>query len=228
MRFIVAIDGPAASGKSTTAHAVALRLGLHHLNSGELYRAITWSALEEGWIEDGERFETELGRLDLSLAEETDGGRELRARVRGLIPGAILCGPEVTARVSEVAARPCVRARVLALVREAAARFSLVCDGRDIGTVVFPEAALKVFLEAAPEERARRRLLEREGRVTHDALRREVHRLRKRDRKDATRDIAPLCMAENAVVIDTTELSATEVVDRIERLAQERMPPRRS
>lgn len=216
----IAIDGPAACGKSTVARGVAERLGYAHLNSGLLYRAVTWKALEEEWIDEGsEEYRRRLEEMDLRLVREGGG---FRVEVDGRRPGEELTSREVTRRVSEVAARPEVRRRVLEPQRRAGRGGGVVCEGRDIGTVVFPDAELKVFLTASPEERARRRLLDYGERPSEEKVREEAERLRLRDRKDSTRDAAPLRKARGAVEVDTTELSPREVVDRIAELARER------
>ena len=222
---VVAIDGPAASGKSTTAHHVAERLGFHHLNSGLLYRAITWIAGRRGWDEEAPEFGDRVRLLEVELAGEHP---DVRVRVEGEEPGRALHSPEVSARVSSVAARAPVRARVLAILRDAAGELDLVVDGRDIGTVVFPDAALKVFLTCEAEECARRRLLDYGVEPVPDRIREEAARLRARDVADSSRELAPLRRAEDAVEVDTTRLSPEEAVDRILELARERgIGPRR-
>ena len=218
----IAIDGPAASGKSTTAGRVARELGYHHLNSGLVYRAITWNALEGGWPEDETSFEETLRDLDLKLERCGSGFRVL---VHGVDPGVSLVAPATSARVSEVAAMPAVRERVLRLLREEGSRGGIVCDGRDIGTVVFPRAELKVFLVATPEERGRRRLLDHGLEPTEEAVREEARRLTERDAADSSRAVAPLRQAGDAVLVDTTKMSADEVVERIVALAIERGAP---
>lgn len=216
---VIAIDGPAASGKSTTARRVAERLGFVHLNSGLLYRAVTLKALEEGWDGDTAELEAHVPELDLALVPHGPG---LRVEVDGTDPGEALQGGPVSERVSAVSALPAVRAEVFRRLREARERFDLVCDGRDIGTTVFPEADLKVFLVAEPGARARRRLLERGDPATPADVSREAARLRARDEADATRDHSPLRRAPDAVLIDTTELMPGAVVDAIVALAVER------
>jgi cytidylate kinase len=212
----IAIDGPAASGKSTTARAVADRLGYCHLNSGLLYRAITWAGLEGGWLDDRERFGRELAGLDLRLVRDPP---VYRVHVGGRAVGAALSSPRTSSRVSAVAADPAVRARVLEILREQAGKGGLVCDGRDIGTVVFPDAELKIYLLAASTERARRRLLEWGAEPTEDRVREEAARLSARDEADSARAIAPLRRAEDAIELDTTSLTPIEAVDRIVALA---------
>lgn len=215
----IAIDGPAASGKSTTASKVAASLGYQHLNSGLLYRAITWAALEGGWPSEPAGFEARLNDLDLDLERSGSG---FRVKVGGVDPGTNLVSQATSAHVSEVSARPCVRDRVLGLLRREGGRGGVVCDGRDIGTVVFPEAELKVFLVASPEERGRRRLQDLGLEVTRESVEREADRLTARDEADSRRAVAPLRQAEDAVQLDTTHLSADEVVGRIVELARER------
>lgn len=216
---VVAVDGPAASGKSTAARGAARRLGFRHLSSGLLYRAVTWAAVRGGWADDGPEFRRRLSSLQLELVPR-DGDYGVRAD--GEAPGDALVSEEVVERVSEVSARPEVRRRVNELVRAEASRRDLVCDGRDVGTTVFPDADLKVYLVAAPEERARRRLAERGEDPTREAVRREAERIGGRDEHDASREVSPLRAAEDAVTIDTTELAPAEVVDRIVELARER------
>lgn len=216
----VAIDGPAASGKSTTARAVAERLGYAHLNSGLLYRAVTWAALEGGWLDaDPEEFARRVEELDVAVRRR-DG--ELVVEVDGRRPGEELTTRAVSSRVSDVAAREPSREAAVAELREAGRRGGVVCEGRDIGTVVFPDAELKVFLVASDEERARRRLLDYGERPTEERIAAEAERLRARDEKDAGRELAPLRRPDDAVDIDTTNLRPGEVVDRIVGLARER------
>ncbi|MDP2497214.1 MAG: (d)CMP kinase [Candidatus Palauibacterales bacterium] len=216
----VAIDGPAASGKSTTARAVAERLGYAHLNSGLLYRAITWAGLEGGWVDAGpDEFARRVGELDLELRRRNG---EFVVVVADRRPGGELTTRAVSRRVSDVAAREPARTRALEELREAGRRGGVVCDGRDIGTVVFPDAELKVYLVATAEERARRRLLDYDETPTEERIAAEAERLRARDEKDAGRELAPLRKPDDAVEIDTTDLRPGEVVDSIVELARER------
>jgi cytidylate kinase len=215
----VAIDGPAASGKSTTARRVAERLGYCHLNSGLLYRTIAWLGLRDGWPDDAGGFERELGGIDISMERRPPG---FDIRVNGEVPGQTLTAPQTTSRASVVAARRDVRERVLEVLRAAGKDGGVACDGRDIGTVVFPGAALKVFLVASIEERARRRLTEHGFEPGHQALDREIRRLEERDTRDAARELAPLVRAPDAIEIDTTRRTPDEVVDHIVALAVER------
>jgi cytidylate kinase len=217
--IVVAIDGPAASGKSTTSKEVARRLGYSHLNSGLLYRAIAWTALRDGWIDDARWFDTELDQLQLAMLPVPP---EFAVQVQGEVMGPVLSASEISRQASRVAALPRVRQRVLEVLRESGARGSTVCDGRDIGTIVFPEAELKIFLVAAPEERARRRVLELGGDPQGPMLEEEVGRLRDRDARDASRSIAPLVAAPDAIQLDTTAMRPEQVVDAIVELAIDR------
>lgn len=216
---VIAVDGPAASGKTTAARETARRLGFGHLSSGMLYRAVTWAALRGGWSEPGPAFRARLDELELELVPED---RRYGVRVDGTDPGDGLAADDVVARVSEISARAPVRRRVNELVRAEARERSLVCDGRDVGTTVFPDADLKIYLTASARERARRRLRERGEEVTPRAVRREAGRIGGRDEHDASRALSPLRAAAAAVRIDTTDLAPEEVVDRIVREARRR------
>ena len=211
---VVAIDGPAGSGKSTTARAVAGRLGLPHVESGALYRAVTLAALDAGVPLEGDRLVGLARSLPIRLHVTETG---FRPEVAGADVSHAIRAERVTARVSEVAAIAEVRRWVNEEVRAAVARHprGAVLEGRDIGTVVFPDAVVKIFLTARPEERARRRLRQ-EGRASApDAVREETEELARRDRLDSTRPVAPLRQHPDALVVDTTELSFTEQVERI-------------
>jgi cytidylate kinase len=230
---VVAIDGPAASGKSSTGALVARRLGWAHLDSGALYRALTLAALDnlgEGTREKdawpAQRIVALAERLPVRLVLVGD---VFRPEVAGVDVEEAIRSERVTRHVSAVAAIPEVRAWVNARQREAAAAHpsGVVVDGRDIGTVVFPDAPLKVFLTATPDERARRRLAQRGGRgraVDADAVRRESRALAARDDADATRPVAPLKPAADAVLLDSTALTLEEQVARVVELARRRLP----
>jgi cytidylate kinase len=212
---VVAIDGPAASGKSSTAHWVAQRLSFRHVDSGALYRAATAAQLRRGTAQD-------------SWTEQQicDAAKTVRLVPRGmsfapLIDGANvdeeLRGLEVTRQVSRVAGMPRVRAWVNDRVREAARDHDVVVDGRDMGTAVFPDATVKVFLVADPWERARRRLVQQLGRSPMDEeIAEETGRLVQRDARDATQTV----QAKDAILIDTTFLTQEEQVERIVALVR--------
>ena len=213
--IVIAIDGPAASGKSSTAHWVASVLGIRHVDSGALYRAATAATLRGGtappdWTEDsvlGAAHNVSLSARETSFAP-CIGGADVEAEIRGT---------EVTRHVSRVAQMPRVRAWVNAMVRDTASRHDIVVDGRDMGTAVFPDATLKVFLIADPWDRARRRLTQQmKRRPTDSEIAEETDRLVKRDSLDATQTV----QAKDAVLIDTTYLTQPEQVDRIVALAR--------
>lgn len=220
--MIVTIDGPAGSGKSSTARAVARALGFRHLDSGAFYRALTFAALQAGIepVRWDALSNSELASLDVG-AEPDDGA--YRMTVAGRDVAREIRSPAVNARVSRMASVPAVRAWLLDRLRAAATGGSLVADGRDMGTVIFPDADLKVFLVAAPETRAARRLAEN-GTMhpSGEELTAEVGRLLERDRIDTEREVAPLRRAPDAVEIDTTALGFAEQVDAIVRLVRER------
>ena len=220
--IVIAVDGPAGSGKSSTAKEVARRLGYRHLDSGAFYRAITLAALRaqipvEGW--EG----LTHAQLDGLAVRGRAAGEGYALTVGGAEVGEAIRSPEVNAHVSRMAAVPAVREWLMEALREAGARGGLVADGRDIGTVVFPDAEVKAFLVADPEERARRRLRERGVEAPDpEEVRAEAARLLGRDAIDSGRAAAPLRQAADAVVVDTTGLRFEEQVERIVRLARER------
>lgn len=216
---VLAIDGPAASGKSSTARAVADELGFAHLDSGALYRAFTLAALDAGLPLVGTRIAALAAERPVRLALTAAG---FHPEVAGVEVSGAVRRPDVTARVSAVSALPEVRESVNRLLRDAAARHprGVVVDGRDIGTVVFPDAGLKIFLNASAEERARRRLLQESHEVSADTLAAETARLEARDRADASRAVAPLRAAEDAVALDTTGMTFEAQVAAIVALAR--------
>ena len=233
MLRVVAIDGPAASGKSSTAALVAEQLGWAHLDSGALYRALTLAALDDAEgrgraAKDGEGWSPQ--RI-LALAEELPVrlvlvGGSFRPEVAGVDVEEAIRTERVTRHVSQIAAIPEVRTWVNARQREAAADHpsGVVVDGRDIGTVVFPDAPLKVFLTATPDERARRRLSQRGRAVADDDVRRESRALAARDEADSNRPVAPLKAAADAVLLDSTALTLDEQVRQVVELARRRVP----
>lgn len=211
---VLAIDGPAGSGKSTTAAAVAERLRLPHVESGALYRAVTLAALDAGAELAGQRLVALARSLPIRLDLTAAG---FRPEIAGVDVTQEIRSARVTAEVSEVSALPEVRQWVNEEVRDAVARHprGAVLDGRDIGTVVFPDAVLKIFLVADPAVRARRRLLQDGREPDPDAVAREVKQLERRDAYDSTRAVAPLRQASDAVALDTSDLSFEEQVEAI-------------
>ena len=216
--YIIAIDGPAGAGKSTVARRVADLLGYAFLDTGAMYRAATWRALARGVDMDDPAATAESSRaMRLELSERESG---LQVVVDGQDVTDAIRSPEVTRVIYKLDENPEVREHLVALQREFAARRPMVAEGRDVGTVVFPEARCKIFLDASLEERTRRRTAELRAKgvaVDMDALREEV---RVRDEKTRTRAVAPLRRAEDATLVDSTDLTLDEVVDRIVRLAR--------
>jgi cytidylate kinase len=209
-RVVIAIDGPAASGKSSTAQRVARRLGYFHVDSGSLYRAATAVQLATGAEPDAWTEDDVLAAARSVTLEANEGA--FVPLVDGTPSDEALRGIEVTRHVSRVAQMPRVRAWVNQRVREAAASQSIVVDGRDMGTVVFPNADLKIFLVADPWERARRRLIQRLNRAPTDPeIAEETDLIVHRDAKDATQTV----QAADAVLIDTTLLTQDDQVERI-------------
>ena len=224
--MIIAIDGPAGSGKSSTAKAVARKLGFRHLDSGAFYRAITHAALQRA-IPVAAWPALDASVLDSFAVSAEPSGEGFLFRVAGEDVTNEIRSPEVNAHVSQMAAIPAVREWLMDQLRAVGAASSVVSDGRDIGTVVFPDADLKVFLVAQSDVRARRRLAETgNDSPSPEELQNEVDRLGKRDRADSSRETAPLRQAEDAIVIDTSELTFEEQVDRIVELAQQRVAER--
>lgn len=213
--LVVTIDGPSASGKSSTAQMVAARLHMRHLDSGMIYRSATAARLRYG---DAPDLWTEQSVLEAAARVTlAPGATSFSPRIDGVDCEAEIRGETVTGTVSLVAKMPRVRAWVNALVRATAAAHEIVVDGRDMGTAVFPDARLKVWLMAAPDERARRRILQRTGLApTARELAREAAELESRDRKDREQTQP----AADAVWIDTTGITQEEQVERIVSMAE--------
>ena len=221
MPAVVAMDGPAASGKSTIGELLAGRLGYIYFDTGLMYRAVTWLALDRQTPIADEAAVTALAEtVDIDVLPPTvDDGRQSTVLVNGQDVTWALREPRVNANVSPVAAYGGVRAAMVAQQRRIAARGAIVMVGRDIGTVVLPDAELKVFLVASAEERARRRWLEEQARAGSRTFDEVLAEIRRRDEIDSTRAIAPLRPAEDAIIVDSTGLNPGEVVDEILRMA---------
>lgn len=215
--YIVAIDGPAGAGKSTIAKGVAQALGISRVDTGAIYRTLTLLALERG-LEDEAQVVALLGELDLRFRGEQVlvGERDVSSAIRT---------PKVSASVSRISAMPGVRAGLLELQRRLgrADPHGALLEGRDIGTVVFPDAEVKIFLTASPEERARRRLkdLEAAGERTNHAE--VLAAIVARDAYDSSRPVAPLVPASDAITVDSTGKSLERVIEEICGLVRERL-----
>lgn len=203
---VIAIDGPAASGKSSVSRRLAKRLGFAYVNSGSMYRALTWEALRLG-ADTASPESVEAALAGLQVACGIDENQESFLRINGGAPDAALRDSQVNRHVSLVSAVPAVRALVSARLRQLADEGPLVMEGRDIGTAVFPDTPFKFYLDASPEIRQQRR--EAEGGADQIAA---------RDQLDSSRKAAPLKIAGDARVVDTSHLTLEGVVDEIIRL----------
>ena len=218
---VIAIDGPAGAGKSTVARGVAQQLGFTYVDTGAMYRAVTSRTLDMGLDPtDAEAIGAMAARIDVRFARE---GETLRVLADGQDVTEQIRTPAVTAAVAQVSQIPAVRQAMVRLQRELAAAGKAVLDGRDIGTVVTPDACCKIFLTASAQERARRRWLElcaKGYEPDPNQLRRDME---ERDKQDSERELAPLVQASDAIAIDTTGLTIEAVVGRIAAIYQDRM-----
>jgi CMP/dCMP kinase len=211
--LIIAIDGPSAAGKSTLAKRLAKELGFTYLDTGAMYRALALKVLREGIDIGNDEMLTELiGRTEIDLVET---GGQLRVLLDGEDVSELIRTPEVSQMASKASALKTVRRWMLVLQRALGQRGDVVAEGRDIGTVVFPDAEVKIYLDASAQERARRRVeeLRRAGRqVSLDETLREMV---ERDKRDSERDLAPLCKAADAVAIDSSALDAEALAQTV-------------
>jgi cytidylate kinase len=212
---VVAIDGPAGSGKSTVARSVAERTGLRYLDTGSTYRALTLALLRRGTpIDDQEAVAAAAGTVAIGLELDPVPGAASQVLLDGVaLSPELLRSPEVNAAVSAVSAVPAVRRRLVALQRSAMAGGGVVAEGRDVGTVVCPEAAVKVYLTAAPDERARRR-----GGAAGTGE--SAEQVARRDHLDSSRAVSPARASEGALVIDSTRRPVDDVVEEIVGLVE--------
>jgi cytidylate kinase len=216
-RCVVAVDGPSGSGKSTVSRRLARAIGARYLDTGAMYRAVTWAVLRSGVDpQDAESVAKVAGEVQLEIGVDPDAPR---VRADGVAVDREIRGPEVTAAVSAVSAVPAVRELLVALQRDSIAAVGrIVVEGRDIGSVVAPDADLKVYLTASADARAQRRSAENASELSAT-----VADLARRDRLDSTRAADPLKQAPDAVVLDTTELGIDEVVARLRTLLHDRV-----
>jgi len=219
-KLIIAIDGPAGSGKSTIAARLAKKLGYINLESGAMYRALALKALEQQVsLDDPEALRQLADNTTIQLEPQAEGnrvlldGRDVSQRIRE---------SDVTLAASRVSTHPPVREIMVSRQREMGASGGVVMEGRDIGTAVFPNADVKVFLDADARVRAERRVAQN-GTLTPEAAQRTIEDLVARDQRDRTRAVSPLVPAPDAVIIDSTNLSIDDAVFRVEQLARQRL-----
>ena len=205
----IAIDGPSGAGKSTLARAIAGKLGYLYVDTGAIYRTVGYYARGRGLdLKDGEAVAAALPEVTVEMAYGEDGLQRMLLNGEDVTEAIRL--PEISLCASAVSAHPGVRAFLLEMQRKLAREHSVIMDGRDIGTVVLPDAEVKIFLTASPEARARRRCLELEQRGTPQPYQEVLREIGERDRSDTNRSVAPLRQADDAVLLDTTALDFQE------------------
>ena len=221
MSFQIAIDGPAGAGKSTVAKKTAEELGLIYVDTGAMYRAIALYLLREQVDpEKEEELQRALDQIDIGIGYE-NGQQQIF--LNGETVSSLIRTQEVSQMASVSSAKSVVRAKLLDLQQDLARKHGVVMDGRDIGTLILPDAQLKIFLTAAARARAMRRYLENQEKGIECSLDQIEADIIRRDKQDTERTVAPLKQAEDAVLVDSSDMTAQEVVDRIVELARERM-----
>lgn len=212
-RLVIAIDGPSGAGKSTAARRLAERLGYIYIDTGAMYRAIGWKAKREGIDPADEAKLADLcGRTEVTIKKDNS---DPRFSVNGIDVTGEIRTPEMGMMASAVSKSPAVRARLLTLQRELGRGGGVVMDGRDIGTVVFPDADVKFYLEASAGERGKRRYLELKAKGMDVDRARITKEIEERDRQDSGRALAPLKKADDALLIDSSAMSIDDVLDRM-------------
>ena len=217
---IIAIDGPAGAGKSTVTRRVAQALGLLYLDTGAMYRAVTWLVMQEGvGLEDEGAIAELVSQAQLELIPAEDEHSPIGVKINGEEVTQAIRSPEVTANVSTIAAQPAVRRQLVKQQQRWGEKGGVVAEGRDMGTHVFPDAGLKIFLTASVEERARRRLKDLQQRGEKDVSLEELkQKIQERDEKDSNRKFAPLTQAADAIVVKTDGMTIEEVIGKITQL----------
>ncbi|NOY85943.1 MAG: (d)CMP kinase [Deltaproteobacteria bacterium] len=219
MKQVVAIDGPSGAGKSTVAGELAKRLGYVHLDTGAMYRAVALAAVRDGLdLEDEIALDALCGRIHINFVNTECG---MRVTLDGEDVSDLIRTPEMSRASSAVSGVSSVRRHMVRLQREIGSRGGLVAEGRDMGTVVFPETRAKFYLDAAVGERAKRRWLELSGQGEKDPLDKVEDDMQERDHNDSTRSDSPLRRADDAIIVDTTDMSPEDVVDLIFRRVKE-------
>ncbi|WP_080874352.1 (d)CMP kinase [Oceanobacillus timonensis] len=214
----IAIDGPAAAGKSTVAKQIAKKLGIIYVDTGAMYRALTYQALQENIdLEDENAVMEILKKIDIRLAQQENGQRVF---IDEKDVTAVIRYPDVTASVSVIAKHPLVRKKMVKAQQELAQDHSVVMDGRDIGSHVLPDADVKIFLIASVTERAKRRFEENKEKGIPADLHTLEKEIEKRDELDSTRKASPLIQADDAIELDTTSLSINDVTEKILDICQ--------
>ena len=220
--YAIAIDGPSGAGKSTIARAAAKRFGFIYVDTGAIYRTVGLAAYRGGVDRrDESAVEALLPQLEIAM-RYTDAG-EQHMYLNGEDVTALIREPEISICASDVAALPAVRAFLMELQRRMARENSVIMDGRDIGTVVLPDAEVKIFLTASAEDRARRRLLELEQKGMKQSFDEVLRDIKYRDEQDSHRTAAPLKKAEDAIVVDTSELSFAESLELVVKTIQRKL-----
>lgn len=218
--MVIAIDGPSGAGKSTLAKRLARDLGFMYLDTGAMYRALALKILRQGVdLADAEALGAVVEKTEIDMIEEN---HHLRLLLDGEEVSGLIRNPEVSQMASKASALKVVRQRMLELQRTLGGRGKVVAEGRDIGTVVFPEADVKVFLDASAAERARRRYDELRAAGQDVNLAETVREMEERDKRDSERDLAPLRKADDAVMIDSSNLSADAVAHRVMQIIRKK------
>ncbi len=217
MSFIVAIDGPAGSGKGTITKQVGERLGLINIDTGAMFRCVTLDMIQKGIeVEEENKIKEMLNKIEIELKENEEvflNGQEVTKRIRE---------NDINRFISPVSMIPMVREKLLELQRKMAQGKNIIMEGRDIGTVVFPNADVKIYLDASPEERAKRRVQQNQEKGLTTSYEEVLKSIKDRDQKDSTREIAPLRKAEDAIYIDSTNMTIEKVTEEIVKIVKEK------